>query len=76
MSILSHSLKPIVVEIRPPYWILFAQNGHRRIRPLFPVALGFPKVVKASGRGANDMRFVTACEKQFPIISFFRRLNA
>jgi hypothetical protein len=32
------------------------------------VAFGFPKVVKVLGRGANDMCFVTACEKQFPII--------
>jgi hypothetical protein len=54
--------------MRPPYRIQFAQNGHRRARPFFPVASGFPKVVKAPGRGANDMRFVTASEKQFPII--------
>ena len=58
----------LLIRLAPPYRILFAQNGHRRARPLFPVASGFPKVVKAPGRGANDMRFVTACEKQFPII--------
>jgi len=61
--------KPIKVDIRPTYRILFAQNGHRRARPLFPVAARISRRwLRPHGRGTNDMRFVTACEKQFPII--------
>jgi hypothetical protein len=43
MSTPLSSRKPIKVDVRPPYRILFAQNGYRRARPLFQWLLGFPE---------------------------------
>ena len=41
------TLKPLRVDLRPPYLIPFAQNGHRRARSFFELAAWvFPKVAK------------------------------
>jgi hypothetical protein len=42
------------VDLRPPYRILFAQTGHRRVPRSFQWLLGFPKVAKPRSPGDSN----------------------